>query len=85
MAHTTEENLLDIAIKREVTSMQQAAEWGLKDSLVYEEKGERRRILTCLSLLFNLCARKVGINQIKAVYLNGLNVDAKVEFVPNLF
>ncbi len=80
-AHTMEEQLLDIAIKREATSMRQAAEWGvravqslflrLKDTLVYEERGERRRILTCLLLLYNLHARKVGMNQIRAVYLDG--------------
>jgi hypothetical protein len=82
----------DIAVKRAATSMRQSAEWGmravqasfprLKDTLPYEENGERRMILTCLFLLYNCRARLVGINQIASVYLPYLENDANVQFVP---
>lgn len=83
----------NIAVKRAATSMRQAAEWGmravqasfprLKDTLPYEENGERRMILTCLFLLFNCRARLVGINQIASVYLPYLQHDANIEYVPH--
>lgn len=82
----------DIAVKRATTLMRQSAEWGmravqasfprLKDTLPYEENGERRMILTCLFLLYNCRARLVGINQIASVYLPYLENDANVQFVP---
>jgi hypothetical protein len=83
----------DIAVKRAATSMRQSAEWGmravqalsfprLKDTLPYEENGERRMILTCLFLLYNCRARLVGINQIASVYLPYLETDANLQFVP---
>lgn len=82
----------DLAIKRAATSMRQSAEWGmrgvqssfprLKDTLTYEEYGERRMIFTCLFLLYNCRARLVGINQIRTVYLPYLQQDANMEFVP---
>ncbi len=88
---TFQEQVDDIARKREATSMRQSAEWGmraiqssflrLKDTLPYEEFGERKRIMTSLLLLFNLRARLVGINQIRTVYMSHLDVDANLEFV----
>jgi hypothetical protein len=81
------DDVLDsIAEKRAATSICQSAEWGmravqasfphLKDTLPYEENGERRMILTCLFLLYNCRARLVGINQIASVYLPYLENDA---------
>ena len=71
--------------------MRQSAEWGmgavqlsfprLKDTLSYEEYGERRRIMSSLLLLFNLWACLVGINQIRTVYMSHLDVDANLEFI----
>ena len=71
-----------IWLKREATSMRQAAEWGmrdlqssyprLKDTLLYEEFGECHHIFHCLLHLFDLCSRHVGINQITNVYLPAL-------------
>ncbi len=90
---TIEEQIADIAMRREATSMRQCAEWGmravqssfprLKDTMTYEEYGERRIIFDCLFLLFNLRSRLVGINQITSVYLPNLNIDANVQFVLN--
>jgi hypothetical protein len=61
---TIDEQIADIAMRREATSMRQCAEWGmravqlsfprLKDTMTYEEHGERRIIFDCLFLLFNL-------------------------------
>ena len=63
----------------EATSMRQSAEWGmrafqssfprLKDRMRYEKFGERRVILKMCMQLYNLRARKVGINQIKNTYM----------------
>ncbi len=61
---TLDDQLTDIAKRHEATSMQQSAEWGMqavqssfpriKDTLPYEEYGERKIIMTSLLLLFNL-------------------------------
>ncbi len=61
--------------KRQATSAQQTAEWGMhmiqilflqiKDCFVYKERGERRICLKMLVLMYNMCARMVGINQIR--------------------
>ena len=81
----------NIAVKRAATSMQQSAEWGvaavqspfphLKDTMVYEEHGERRIIFNFLFHLYNLRAQLVGINQIANVNLPALDYDANVQFV----
>jgi len=87
-----EDILDDLAVKRDATSMRQSAEWGmqavqssfprLKDTLRYEEYGERRIMLTALLLLFNCRSRLVGINQLRNFYLPFLRHDANLEFVP---
>ena len=87
---TLDDQLADIAKRREATSMRQSAEWGMravqssflrnKDTSPYEEYGERKRIMTSLLLLFNLRAHLVGINQIRTVYISHLDVDANIEF-----
>jgi hypothetical protein len=63
---------------RQVTSLRQSAEWGmralqagfprLKDRLFYKETGERKCILYSLVLLFNLRSRIVGMNQISSTF-----------------
>ena len=68
-----------MAVYEATTSMRQSAEWGMraiqssfpciKDRFLYEEYGERKIILKMMILLYNLCARKVGINQIRSVYM----------------
>jgi hypothetical protein len=65
--------------------MRQATEWGmralkssfprLKDRFVYEENGERK-LMQMMMIYLYLRARKVGINQIRNVYMPALNVDA---------
>ena len=85
------EQLRNITVKRAATSMRQSAEWGmraiqssfprLKDTVIFEERGERRIIFNCLFHLYNLRSRLVGINQIANVYLRALDFDANVQFV----
>ena len=86
-ADNFEDQVEEIQIARQATSMRQAAEWGMralqssfprmKDRFVYEERGERRITLKLFVLLFNMRARMVGINQIKNVYMANLNRDAE--------
>jgi hypothetical protein len=71
--------------------MRQAAEWGipsveaslpwLKDRIRYEDFGERKRVLKMWLLLYNLRARRVGINQIKNTYMTALDLDAQMMFL----
>jgi DDE superfamily endonuclease len=71
---------------REATSLRQAAEWGmraiqgsmprLKDALHYEEKGERKRIMKLVPLLYNLRLARVGLNQIANTYVPHWSKDA---------
>jgi len=87
-APTRELRKLDLQKKREATSARQTAEWGmrmililtsfpqLKDHFVYEERGGRRIYLKMLILLYNMCARMVGINQFRNTYLRHLMRDA---------
>jgi DDE superfamily endonuclease len=73
-----------VEVNKEATSMRQSAEWGvqalqgsfprLTDHFIYEEKGEWRLIVQTCLLLYNLRAQKVGINQIKNLYLPNLEV-----------
>ena len=88
---TREEIRRNIMIEKEATAVRQTAEWGMramqssfpriKDRLSYEERGERRLILTLCVLLFNVRARLVGINQIRNTYMPHLNADANERFV----
>jgi hypothetical protein len=66
--------------------MRQSAEWGmrapqssfprLKDRFIDDEEfGERKIILKMILLLYNLQARKVGINQIKNTYMPALTAN----------
>jgi hypothetical protein len=56
----------------------------LKDTLQFEEHGERIAIVTSLLLQFNLRARLVGINQIRSVYYPALEVDKNIELIHRL-
>ena len=84
----------DITINTQAKAMRQSAEWGmhslqssfprLKDRFIYEEFGERRLIMKMCLLLYNLRARRVGINEIKNTYMPALNTDANELFVGSL-
>ena len=73
----------DFRIAKEATSMRQSSEWGMhafhssypriKDLIALEYRGQRKLTMKLLILLYNLRARKVGINQILNVYMPSLN------------
>ena len=75
----------EITIAREATSMRQSAEWGMhafqasfphvKDRIPFENKGQRKLMVKMMLLLYNLQARRVGINQILNVYMSSLIQD----------
>ena len=88
---TYEEQVANLAVKQEATSMRQSAEWGmraiqssfprLKDTLHYEEHGEQRLIFSSLFLIYNLRAHLVGLNQLQNVYFPILRErNANIEF-----
>ena len=68
--------------------MRQSAEWGMrsfqssfprvKDRFIYEETGERQIVLVMMVMLFNYSSIKVGITQIKNVYMKPLEVIGNV-------
>ena len=76
----------ELRVNVQATSLRQAAEWGmraiqssmprLKDKLKYELKGERRRILKLVPLLYNMRASRVGLNQIANTYVPNWTRDA---------
>ena len=80
------DDINDYIVNTEATSMRQSAEWGmrmlqssfprLKDRFIYEEHGERLLVLKMCVLVYNLRARRVGINQILNTYMPNLNRDA---------
>ena len=71
---TEEEIQRDIRRKKQVMSMRQTAEWGMRaiqssfprlcNRMPFEKRGERRVSMKMMILLYNLHARRVGINQI---------------------
>ena len=63
----------------------QAAFPRLKDRLVFENFGERKRIMKSIILLNNYRSRKVGINQLKNTYYASLEVDANVFYADEIF
>jgi hypothetical protein len=87
LIHT--ENCMEHGIARDATSMWQSAEWEmrsfqssmprLKDCMKFETRGERRVTLTMMTLLYNLQARAVGINQLTSVYTAPLDCNANIE------
>jgi hypothetical protein len=85
-APTRELRKLDLCKKREATLARQTAECGMRmfqmsfprliDRFVYKERGEQRIYLKMLVLLYNICARKVGINQIRNTHMKHLTRNA---------
>jgi len=49
--------------------------------MIYKEDGERRIIFKMIILLYNLRARRVGINQILNTYMPSLTQNANNVFV----
>ena len=82
-----------IAEIRKATSLRQSSEWGMrgfkgsfpriKDRFVYEERGERKVMLFCFVLLFNLRKRLVGLNQILSNFMP--NMGAEANYLINQF
>ncbi len=80
---TVDMSIDDIRTAKEATSMRQSSEWGMrafqssfpriKDRIALEYRGQRKLTMKFLILLYNLRARKVGINQILNVYMPSLN------------
>lgn len=78
----------DVIRLRQATSVRQASEWGmrgfqgsfprLKDRFLYEERGERKLMLWCTVLLFNLRTRLVGLNQILSTFMPRFSVEANL-------
>jgi hypothetical protein len=50
------------------------------DRFIYEENGERRIMMKVWLHLCNLRARRVGINQIRSMYLLALEVNVNEQF-----
>ena len=83
----------EIAIARDATSMRQSAEWGMrafqasfpriKDRISFERNGRRKLMVKLMLLLYNLRARRVGINQILNVYMASLMQDVNEIYNPN--
>ena len=78
-------SLEQMNLATEATAMRQSAEWGMrafqssfpriKDRIGFESIGQRKLMMKVMVLLFNLRARRVGINQILNVYMPSLNVN----------
>lgn len=72
---------------RQETALRKASEWGmrafqgsfprLKDLFSYEERGERKLMLWCTVLQFNLRTQLVGLNQILSTFMPELGAEAK--------
>jgi hypothetical protein len=85
------EDCMERGILRDVTVVQQSAEWGMrafqlsmpcmKDCMKFETHGERRVTLTMMILLYKLQVWAVGINQLTSIYNAPLDCDANIEFV----
>jgi hypothetical protein len=79
-------NALEILINREATALRQAAEWGMRaiqsafprllDDIKYEENGSRKLILSVMVMLYNFRCDRVGLNQIRTVYVPEWNKSA---------
>ena len=76
----------------EATSLRQAAEWGMRaiqgsmprltETIRYEEKGERRRVLKLVPLLYNLRLARVGMNQLANTYVPNWSKDSSYYIKP---
>jgi hypothetical protein len=73
-------------VKSQATSLHQISEWGMygfqssfprvKDCFIFESNGERKCIVQLMIYLYNLRSRRVGINQIRYVYMPCLQKEA---------
>ena len=73
----------DMEVAKDATSMCQSAEWGMrvfqasftkiKDHITLEYRGQRKLMMKLMIHLYNLCTRKVAINQILNVYIPSLH------------
>ena len=71
---------------RQATGVRQSAEWGMrglqgsfprmKERFFYEECGERKIVLTSVTLLYNFRAVKVGMNQIQSTFMPHMSCEA---------
>jgi len=76
---TKAKNPVEVRRISQATSVRQASEWGMraiqgafprtKDTLQYEEAGERKIYLMLMALLYNTRLELVGLNEIRNVYL----------------
>lgn len=83
---TSEGNSELLIQMRQATSVRQASEWGmralkgtfprLRDRFPYGERGERKIMLLCIVLLFNVRTRLVGLNQILSTFMPHMSVEA---------
>ena len=74
---------LGLRLNRQATSVRQLSEWGmrmiqgqfprLKDALMYEEKGDRKVILSLMVNLYNFHCSTVGINTIQNSFCEKTN------------
>ena len=79
VGETRAEFAASVAFNAEATSMRQSAAWGMrtfqssfpriKDRFVFEERGEKKRIVKLCFLHYNVRARRVGINRLRSVYI----------------
>ncbi len=86
LAPTRHEQNLEHQLRRQTTSAQQTAEWGMltiqasfprvKDRFIYKEQGEHQTVLKMFVLLYNMRTQMVGINQIKHTYMRHLHRNA---------
>jgi hypothetical protein len=84
---TNGNNPLEIVVNKEATSLRQSAEWGMRaiqsafprmlDDFRYEEMGSRRLILSVMVMLYNFRSDRVGLNQIRTVYVPEWNNSAQ--------
>jgi hypothetical protein len=90
--HAIAKNKEELRKLLEATSLRQAAEWGMRaiqgsmprllDAIKYEENGERRIIMKLVPLLYNLRLNRVGLNQLRNVYVKEWSRDSNYFIMP---
>ena len=78
-------------IAKDATSMRQSSEWSIrafqssfpriKNHIALEYKGQQKLMMKLMILLYNLCMRKVGNNQILNVYMSSLTEDINALYI----
>ena len=81
----------EIEIAKDAMSMQQSSEWGMrvfqalfpriKDCIALEFRGQQKLTMKLVILLYNLCTRRIGINQILNVYMPSLREDVNQLYI----